>query len=1614
MSETQEQEASGNGEPDLPTTIRVTLKTLDDREATVTIGLQDTIQSLIDLGRREMNIQSGFQRVIAGGRVLNSTQTVQAAGISDGQTVHLVDRGPSGENDRPNVMPDRVAGPRIINAIPGLPPPGFIFQSPAFARMIPGNVEIPTPPSQTQHTVVHPIRVPGSIAGTPVLTSRVSEDCVLQKAVPYRGTSNSPNRPQAASQTVTFPSEPNVIQWTVNIADDLIFRPREHFEQVVRETINNISFLSDSTRLGVSMKWNQNCTSLSVELPPVSPHIPSPALEKLDFLCLWTDHLSRFIDKLEEHDGLVAATRHVLEMVKTRQFDQNLSQQARNQRVEALDEIVKHLEYQWAELSHMKDFERIRFRKNQTEEYRALKIQEYPETPRNPHFYMRHALDIDVIGVMREFRKQQRRFTRLEDLLDDLNEVGAVKFIRDHITTEVDYRYQALSMFYCYIQRMRHQISHMTHLTADLDVSFITPSFPQRILPQYAVNVLTVPFPHPATVIFKFQSSDEQPLTIPVTHIFEPPRMLSDVGGRYNGDYPYLAYHPPSVHMEVVLQEPRRIAEPRPQILARPTPQQFVLTQEMNQGGSINLMAATDPISGLSLQDVLRAQQEQVENLFAQQPGIEGGRVRVTARPGRRFVATTGDAPSVPVETLPPPGSDQQPGTSRRFTTHRFNVQPDARGAETETLAPFPVAIEPNELQRIAKNIASRYRAEALQRIASSLTTRFNNESWDTRIQNMPLCTLRECVAIALEMLTSAGNTVNESKDLMLALVRDEEVLVRAIAECIKSLFGRGEFPTHVARLIMPTNQTASSRNDYESVDGVEESQSDEFDSMIVRVPSDISQPQSGDLRAIRERRQNRRQFLENRGRIPSTSSAPSTSENPPGPSFNSEDAADIRAGRLPLGTRPNRRTVRETVHPAAAARAESPNHISLTFTATTHTFAPAGFPLMMASSNVPSTSAGPPGWPIRQVVSPTPTTRGLFEFDLSGSSDQPARSTPSPPAPTPRTTSAPATVQSSPTRQESMDIDSPNVQNPGHVESPAAIAARQAARVARARIDHLAATFNGDLADSRRQSPFVTPGPTTPLNDPRRRTVRVTQHVKPMVAIDPFMNCTNRHCEINRLATPTHMADGDRFTLQSLQPDQEFEARIQALVPSIERRPIQIHHEDEDYNYSIRRTQSGLLSFRNLEDFRPFVKTAIRSLLAHCIDADTLFTMNMNNISGYQAANHTELLRMVKEHISRVPGSRATRNASQNTTSVNQSTETSPREQMNRSPVQEAADPRLAFSPFPPGINLEQEVLIPGQIASLLTYLVDYMESSSNPRPPGIFGFLLELTYGRLTRHDFAQLARRTTATNVASEFEAQIRAHIRDNYLVGRTGLSNSELHGIAENLANNEQFFAIFMSQNDQLPTSFPFGYDRNDFAEVVWAFRQIEIALIKSFLTLSQLNLVSDSGNAVRFILQSVDSYLYRNLIMFYRMCDRDVERMKIQMKRISDYFATIRYESTDRPGINVFIDNWNRVMDYWSNRYTDFSEENFDQFLLKVRAGTDWNDIVLNESRQLLPTIASTSSQPSTSSSSLNTVSTNNPSLGRLIWTQIRRFFQENAITTAVARIMMTVWMWWHR
>lgn len=1608
-------------------TIQLTVKTLDDREATVTIALDQTVHTLISRARAQLNIITGSQRIIFGGRVLHSSQTVQGAGITNGQTVHLVDRGPSAVNDRPNVTAaDR---PRGIHAHPAVIPPAMMFPRP-----------VPTDPANPHFSVLPNVRVPASIGGSPVLSSKIAEEVITQKSLSLRLRDIPIPRVLQPNSTSPFQNDPSYIQWNIKVVDDLIFRPRERIEQIVRQTINELSFLPATVKAGMTLKWEQRSQVLTLHFPEISPHVPSPALEKLDFLALWTENLTTFIDKLVEVDGLTDAVRKVLQMTQSRERNErNLTQAVKDARFRALDNMAKDLENMWTGISHQKDFERARFERNNSLEYRRMKIEEYSETARNPRYFMRHALDIDLLTVIRQFRHQSLRFAALEDLVDDLNECGALKFIRDSMTVSIDYRYRALSMFFHYMQRMRHQVAHMTHLVSDLDVPFMTPNSPQRLLPNYASNVLTVPFPHCGTIKLEFSAATErnrdQFFDCQMTEIIEPPRLLSDVAGRPNGDWPYLPYHPPSVHMESVLT-PRRLVDPRglpriPQMAAQITvphmpvappgthAQHFVIAQDMNQ--PINIMGAIEQTQGITIAELLQQQQEYMEQFMAM--GAPEAARRAANHRARRVV-TTGDAPSIPVETQPPPGdAGTQPGPStRRTTTGRFNVQPDARGTETDTLAAFPVQIEPSELQRIARNIASRYRAEALQRIANGLTARFNDESWDTRLQSMPLCTLRECVAIALELLTSSGNSVNESRDLMLALVRDEEVLVRAIAECVKSLFGRGEFPTHVARIIMPRSETAGSRNDYESADYVEDAQSDEYDGMIVRVPSDISQPQSGDLRAIRERRQSRRQFLENRNRLSSASSSAGAStsastagpSNPPGPSFNSEDAAEIRAGRLPLGNRPNRRTVRETVHPTPA-RAESPNHISVTFTS--HSF-PNFAPLVMGAG--PSTSQGPswpeaPNLPIRPVVSPTPTTGGLLDFDISEGSDQPEQadqpagssSTPSPPSTTSGATSAPVTVTSSPSRQnDAQRTASPDMVlidgEPILAESPSNA---EAIRAARAQIDHLAANFNGNLADTRRLNPFTEPEDFLVINEPGTATRRspnrpVYNGYKPMVSIDPFMKCPNRLCEINILSDSAQTPESERYTMQSIRPDDEFMRHLQTITRQEERRPAQVARDDPDYSYSIKRDQVGELKFDNISQFKNFMKTIVRSLMAHCIDADSIHTMNMHPISGYPAANHTEIIKMVKTHLttdlertgpySRPNGVGLGPENLRVVDRLVRERERTMQQLAHRmaNPLANISDEALLERPIPPisntfpafptGIDLEREVLVPGRIASMLTYLVDYMEIPENPRPPGLFGFLLDITCGILTRHDFAQMARESTASNVLLEYARGVQVYINDKYLVGKDSNSTSaELHEVAETIVNDEAFFMKFLDQNPHLPKSLDVG--NGSTIEVIWVFRQIELSFIKSLLTMSLCS--KDSRSVSQSVMKVGNEYLYRNLTVFYRLADRNMERLNTQLKRVSDYFATIRYGDAvgTAEGTNEFIGGWNCVMERYFNSYKNFSEHHFHTFIQKIRAGgADFNDVA--HMMDCEPSSSTYTSQPSTSSgqpSTATTVSTNN-------------------------------------
>ncbi|EGT56507.1 hypothetical protein CAEBREN_10592 [Caenorhabditis brenneri] len=1569
-------------------TVEVTCKTLDDREAKVKVYNNQRVQTIVDNARSALGIQPATNmKVIFGGRVLDSKSTVQNAGIKNGNTVHLVERGHSVHNERPNVARPVPPNPMMIQRL---------LQN--YEGITPG---VPHT-NQPSYTMVPPIRVPPAVGGVPVIMARYADDVITQRTYPMRTRPGRTQNIDTQTAPTHFLPEPNFISWTVRIADNQTFTlPREVCREIIKEVIRDCLYIPENYRAAIVDTWDPSMNSVSIAIPELPPHIPSPALEKLDFLALWTENITKVIDKLVEQDGLVDAVRRVLEMVQNRETFENLTEPGVNQRFTALDNIIRDLEMMWAELSHQKDFERERFSKpqNRNRVYQSAKIEEHLRTPRNPRFFMRHALDIDFLEVNRAFRQQRLRFAALEDLLDDITEAGALKFIRDTMTHQIDYRYRALSMYYCYMQRMRHQIGHMTHICADFDISLMVPSNPQRLLPNHATNVLQVPYPHAGTLIFRFVAipDDDQMFDAPITHVIEPPRLLSDITKRDEGDYPYLPYHPPSVHMESVLQPARRIVTPM-EPARRPAGLAFLQGPFPvgNFPPQLGPYAGQNPVTG-QFDWFAPPPNDPASNLMAyyaqlaEDPNADDPRVRAARM--RRFVTTTnGDVPSVPIETQPPPAfppneQHEAPPPARRWTNYRFNVPETGRGPATATLNELPMLIEPTELQRIAKNIAARYRGEALMRIATNLTNRFNDESWDTRIKNMPLCTLRDCIALALELLTSSGNSVAESRELMLALVRDEDVLVRAISECVKSLFGRGEFPTHVARLIMPRSEAASSRNDYESVDHVDDAQSDEFDGMIVRVPSDISQPQSGDLRAIRERRQSRRQFLENRGRIPSTSSAPSTSSSsaPPGPSFNEQDQAEIRAGRLPLGNRPpNRRPDR---NPTPNARPESPSqHIVITSTA------PHPFQALLSQHLVmpgPSTSqVVPPPWeapimPIRQVVSPTPTTRALHDFDISDTSEHnaPSTATPSPPAPTPR--SAPATVTSSPTPDNGMDTDSGSSGDP---RDP-----REAARLARARIDHLAATFNGNLADSRRQSPFPN-GPTAPLDDPRRNATRPTQFaIKPLVAIDPFMHCTNRHCEINRLSHPSQLADMERYTLQSIRPDDEFAIHLQRFLPLGDRRPRQVSQHDVDYNYDVKRNTNGEIAFENLEIFRKFVQTMIRSLLANCVDADSLHTMNMNPISGYPAANHAELVRTVKDHLNSAADRRGlvhpprpvernpatdqnrerveswTRNARADMEFVAQQAARL-REQIDqqaqRGPPEEgeSGESTPEFPDYPPGIDMEQDVLIPGRIASLLVGVSDYMDVPENPRPSGLFMFLLDVLHGRLTRHDFAQLARRPTAINVLSEYQASIRAYIREHYMDNRRNHSTKELHDLAIKHSNTEDFYQRFMTRNRRYKPRLQFG---SDGARVTWIFRQCEITFLKAMFTLSQLEL--DTSVVVQQVLQCVDHYLYRVLWVFYELEGKNLRRFKQNCNNISEFFCQVRFRgAANHNGWQEFMGEFNHVLDYWIDKYENIPEADVINFLLNVGSG-QWNDGAQRDPSQ--PTAFSSDAAPGPSTSS---------------------------------------------
>ncbi|CAI5445796.1 unnamed protein product [Caenorhabditis angaria] len=531
----------------------------------------------------------------------------------------------------------------------------------------------------------------------------------------------------------------------------------------------------------------------------------------------------------------------------------------------------------------------------------------------------------------------------------------------------MDNNYIAISAFYTHIQRMRHHISHTLHISSEIEVAFTsnnTHGGPQRLLPNYELSRFNVPRAHIGTLIVAFRRPQRtEQVHERVSNVFSPPKIRADVGRMEPGQWPYLTFYPtgmlqeqhemafPVMTMEMTMEQ---VDEPMDETTAnqQPSTSNEPTTIEVRAGRPHEIMNVLSQImsnpqirppsssssSGDSQSTSHTTTSTQPEPTVIPPPQSRRGirerigniipyfrqqsqREQDIPRSSDSTAATAGSATPSSTDSNPS-SSPVQPSLPREMRgdaatllresqlISRLLAEPrrqqdmrTSRGPETESLAPFPQTVSPTELHNIAQNIASRYRDDAITRIATNLTAAFQEQApaWDTRLTSIPLRTQRFMLALVLELLTMSARNLEESREMMLALVRDESILIRAIIESMKSLFLLGEFPTHVGRIILQQHSTVGQRVDYESRDG---SDSDDTDDMVVRMPSDVSQPRSGSLRDIANARARRRQIVESRRNtsVDPARQAFSASALPVGPSLRAFDQAQVEAGFLPTG----------------------------------------------------------------------------------------------------------------------------------------------------------------------------------------------------------------------------------------------------------------------------------------------------------------------------------------------------------------------------------------------------------------------------------------------------------------------------------------------------------------------------------------------------------------------------------------------------------------------------------------------------------------------------------------------------------------------------------------
>ncbi|CAI5445797.1 unnamed protein product [Caenorhabditis angaria] len=355
------------------TTVNIRVKTLSDQECIIPIGLHETVSVLRERIHEHLGIEPSEQRIIFQGRVLVTDRTLQSYSLQDGYTVHMIDRPPESSESFLNTR----TGERAANG-------------------------------------EHSIRRPRARVHLQQNDPTAADSLLMRQSIgQIMPRLNNLTIEQADGADETINRQAGRFTWRLFLEDNEFSLNRERIELYVRNSIENLPFLTAEDRNRFTLNWVNN--ELRIDLPRIDPHVASPAFERLAFVELNANYLRVFNDICQEPDGLVTIVRRILDRLQDPENVERMTAIERHEFGQRLEDIIVRLESINSVLPSNRSIDDTRIR-NSTEVQRQSRYERIPADRSNPSFVMRHAIDCDLAQVLREFRRQQSRFFEIESL----------------------------------------------------------------------------------------------------------------------------------------------------------------------------------------------------------------------------------------------------------------------------------------------------------------------------------------------------------------------------------------------------------------------------------------------------------------------------------------------------------------------------------------------------------------------------------------------------------------------------------------------------------------------------------------------------------------------------------------------------------------------------------------------------------------------------------------------------------------------------------------------------------------------------------------------------------------------------------------------------------------------------------------------------------------------------------------------------------------------------------------------------------------------------------------------------------------------------------------------